>query len=120
MATNNNNATNNQKNNFVNFEILSGISKVGTKKESIYLLSIFEGKTEKEKKSLRKKLRNTRDNVIIAFNNATTEQKAEIKNKWLQYSKGVYKDINIIFESNTATDTATLCTKFLTDLAKIK
>ena len=110
----------NSANNSVNFSILSGISNVGSKHESIYLLSIFEGKTEKEKKALRKKLRNMRDNVITAFNNAEKEQKADIKEKWLQYAKGVYKDINIIFESNTTTDTATLCTKFLTDLAKIQ
>lgn len=110
----------NSANNSVNFSILSGISNVGTKKESIYLLSIFEGKTEKERKALRKKLRNTRDNVISAFNNADTTQKTDIKNKWLQYAKGVYKDLNIIFESNTTTDTATLCTKFLTELSKIK
>ena len=106
--------------NSVDFSILSGISNVGTKKESIYLLSIFEGKTEKERKALRKKLRNMRDNVIIAFNNADTAQKADIKQKWLQYAKGVYKDINIIFELNSTEDNKNLCTKFLTDLAKIK
>lgn len=105
--------------NSVDFSILSGISNVGTKKESIYLLSIFEGKTEKERKALRKKLRNTRDNVITAFNNANKEQKVDIKQKWLQYAKGVYKDINIIFELNSTEDSKNFCTKFLTDLAKI-
>ena len=110
----------NSGNNSVNFSILSGISNVGTKKESIYLLSIFEGKTEKERKSLRKKLRNMRDNVITAFNNADKEQKADIKQKWLQYAKGVYKDINIIFELNTTEDSKNLCTKFINDLAKIQ
>lgn len=104
----------------INFEALKGITSTNAKKESIYLLSIFEGKTEKERKSLRKKLRSKRDSVIDAFNQADNNRKKEIKNAWLEFAKTVYKDVNIIFELNTTDDTKNLCTKFLIDLNKIK
>lgn len=103
------------------FASLNGVINVSSKKESIYNLSIFEGKNEKERKALRTKLRTKRDSVIQTWNNTKDkEQKKIIHQKWLEYAKLVYKDINILFESNTTDDKAISISKFVTEIKNFK
>lgn len=104
--------------NKINFAILADYSKVGTKKESIYKLDILSG-TEKERKAIRRKIRNTRDNIISAFNSANKAEKKVIANKWTEFAKGVYKDINIIFEANTTDDKAAQISEFVANVKKV-
>lgn len=98
------------------FEILKEYSKVGTKKESIYKPAILQG-TEKQRKAIRRKIRNSRDNIIDAFNNAPTkEEKQKISKAWIKFAKEVYQDIDIIFEANTTDDKAATLAKFVADV----
>ena len=106
-------------NNKINFAILANYSKVGTKKESIYKLEILSG-TEKERKAIRRKIRNTRDNIINAFNSAKSKvEKKEIATAWTEFAKGVYKDINSIFEANTTDEKAAQIAEFSANVKKI-
>lgn len=108
----------NEKTAKVDFSILSNFSKVGTKKESIYKLEILSG-TEKERKALRRKIRNTRDNIISAFNSANKTEKKEIATAWKKFAESVYKDINIIFEANTTDDKAATISEFVANVKKV-
>ena len=72
----------------------SGLLKtnLGTKKASIYRSEIFSESTEKEKKSLRKKLRNT----LYSLCSSLIDEKDETKKKKLIYSfNEFYKQIYI-------------------------
>lgn len=76
-----------------------------SRKESIYCLEIFSGKTEKERKAMRKKLRNNRDNFVAEMLSATNEEKRKsLAQTWKEYATGIYKDIFTVYESNTSTD----------------
>lgn len=76
-----------------------------SRKESIYCLEIFEGKTEKERKAMRKKLRNNRDNFVTEMLSAMSEEKRKsLCQTWRDYATGIYKDIFTVYESNTSTD----------------
>lgn len=76
-----------------------------SRKESIYCLEIFSGKTEKERKAMRKKLRNNRDNFVSEMLSATNEEKRKnLAQTWKEYATGIYKDIFTVYESNTSTD----------------
>ena len=78
-----------------------------SRKESIYCLEIFSFNSEKERKAMRKKLRNNRDNFVSEM--LSTKEDDEIKRKslaqtWKEYATGIYKDIFTVYESNTSTD----------------
>lgn len=76
-----------------------------SRKESIYCLDIFSGKTEKERKAMRKKLRNNRDNFVTEMLSATNEEKRKnLAQTWKEYATGIYRDIFTVYESNTSTD----------------
>lgn len=76
-----------------------------SRKESIYCLEIFSGKTEKERKAMRKKLRNNRDNFVSELLSAKSEEKRKsLCQTWKEYATGIYKDIFTVYESNTSTD----------------
>ena len=76
-----------------------------SRKESIYCLEIFEGKTEKERKAMRKKLRNNRDNFVTEMLSAMSEERRKsLCQTWRDYATGIYKDIFTVYESNTSTD----------------
>lgn len=76
-----------------------------SRKESIYCLEIFLGKTEKERKAMRKKLRNNRDNFVSEMLSAKSEEKRKsLCQTWKEYATGIYKDIFTVYESNTSTD----------------
>lgn len=76
-----------------------------SRKESIYCLEIFSGKTEKERKAMRKKLRNNRDNFVAEMLSTKDETKRKnLCQTWKEYATGIYKDIFTVYESNTSTD----------------
>ena len=75
-----------------------------SRKESIYCLDIFSGKTEKERKAMRKKLRNNRDNFVSEMLSANETKRKNLAQTWKEYATGIYKDIFTVYESNTSTD----------------
>lgn len=75
-----------------------------SRKESIYCLEIFEGKTERERKAMRKRLRNNRDNFVTEMLSASEERRKSLCQTWRDYATGIYKDIFTVYESNTSTD----------------
>ena len=84
-----------------------------SRKGSIYCLEIFSGKTEKERKAMRKKLRNNRDNFVAEMISTKSEEKRKsLAQTWKEYATGIYKDIFTVYESNTSTDK-------LADLAEV-
>lgn len=87
------------------FKMLSdaGISSA-SRKESIYRLEIFSGKSEKERKALRKKLRNKRDDFVTFMLSANESKRKELCEMWKSYAVNIYKDIFTVYESNTSTD----------------
>lgn len=115
MANKNNTPSNTSKK--VDFNALTKWSKVGTKKDSIYKLEILSG-TEKERKAIRRKIRNTRDNMVEAFNLATKAEKFEIAKAWMEFASQVYADTNIIFEANTTDDKAATLAEFVANVKK--
>lgn len=75
-----------------------------SRKESIYCLEIFSGKTEKERKAMRKKLRNNRDNFVSEMLSANETKRKSLCQTWKDYATGIYRDIFTVYESNTSTD----------------
>nr|DAH89770.1 MAG TPA: hypothetical protein [Caudoviricetes sp.] len=75
-----------------------------SRKESIYCLEIFSGKSEKERKAMRKKLRNNRDNFVSEMLSAKEEKRKSLCQTWKEYATGIYKDIFTVYESNTSMD----------------
>lgn len=72
----------------------SGLLKtsLGTKRESIYQTSIFENCSDKEKKSLRKKLRNT----LFSLCSSLIDEKDETKkNKLIKSFNDFYKQVYV-------------------------
>ena len=67
-------------------------TSLGTKRESIYQNSIFENCSDKEKKSLRKKLRNTLFSLCSSLINEKNETK---KNKLIKSFNDFYKQIYV-------------------------
>lgn len=72
----------------------SGLLKtsLGTKRESIYKVEIFEDTTEKEKKSLRKKLRNT---LFSLCSSLIDEKDQAKKNKLIKSFNDFYKQVYV-------------------------
>lgn len=68
------------------------LTNLGTKKATIYKENIFENCTEKERKSLRKKFRNTLYSLSSAIIN---EQEKEKKNKLINSFNEFYKQVYI-------------------------
>ena len=67
-------------------------TSLGTKRESIYKSEIFSESTEKEKKSLRKKLRNT----LFSLCSSLIDEKDETKrNKLIKSFNDFYKQVYI-------------------------
>lgn len=102
-----NNKVNESANNVINNQkvsakdILSNLQKetqgllktsLGTKRESIYKSEIFSESTEKEKKSLRKKLRNTLFSLCSSLIDEKDDQK---KNKLIKSFNDFYKQVYV-------------------------
>lgn len=87
------------------FNLLAQSGIISTsRKESIYCLEIFQGKSEKERKAMRKKLRNTRDNFVSEMLSANETKRQSLAQTWKEYAQGIYKDIFCVYETNTSLD----------------
>ena len=86
------------------FNLLASNGITSSRKESIYCLEIFSGKNEKERKAMRKKLRNNRDNFVSEMLSANETKRKNLAQTWKEYATGIYKDIFTVYESNTSTD----------------
>ena len=67
-------------------------SSLGTKRESIYQTSIFENCSDKEKKNLRKKLRNTLFSLCSSLIDEKDDQR---KNKLIKSFNDFYKSVYV-------------------------
>ena len=99
-------------------EILISNSK---NRKSIYKNSLFEDcKTDKEKKSLRIKLRRKLQNFLGTFlqveKNPTKIK--ELQKVWKEYAKEVYNNVNEIVDSNSTQDNKELVKRFISVMNK--
>lgn len=95
---------------------VSGITKGnGSTKNSIYKAEIFDGLSDKEKRSRRRKLRRVRDAFIGDYLTKAKDPKAlkELQKSWLEYAGKVYNDARYIFEKNTVEDNQEACQNFV-------
>ena len=100
----------------------SNVLKASAKsKTGIYKKEIFaECQTDKEKKSLRIKLRRKLDQFIGAYlaNKNKPEGLKELKEVWQNYAKQIYEDTKIICDNNSDADKQKLVEKFLQAMEK--
>lgn len=99
-------------------EVLISNSK---KSKSIYKNSLFEDcKTDKEKKSLRIKLRRKLQNFLGTFlqveKNPTKIK--ELQKVWKEYAKEVYNNVNEIVDNNSTQDNKELVKRFISVMNK--
>ena len=99
-------------------EILISNSK---NRKSIYKNSLFEDcKTDKEKKSLRIKLRRKLQNFLGTFlqveKNPTKIK--ELQKVWKEYAKEVYNNVNEIVYNNSTQDNKELVKRFISVMNK--
>lgn len=99
-------------------EILISNSK---NRKSIYKNSLFEDcKTDKEKKSLRIKLRRKLQNFLGTFlqveKNPTKIK--ELQKVWKEYAKEVYNNVNEIVDNNSLQDKKELVKRFISVMNK--
>lgn len=99
-------------------EILISNSK---NRKSIYKNSLFEDcKTDKEKKSLRIKLRRKLQNFLGTFlqveKNPTKIK--ELQKVWKEYAKEVYNNVNEIVDNNSTQDNKELIKRFISVMNK--
>lgn len=89
--------------------------------KSIYKNSLFEDcKTDKEKKSLRIKLRRKLQNFLGTFlqveKNPTKIK--ELQKVWKEYAKEVYNNVNEIVDNNSTQDNKELVKRFISVMNK--
>ena len=99
-------------------EILISNSK---NRKSIYKNSLFEDcKSDKEKKSLRIKLRRKLQNFLGTF--LQVEKKPtkikELQKVWKEYAKEVYNNVNEIVDNNSTQDNKELVKRFISVMNK--
>lgn len=99
-------------------EILISNSK---NRKSIYKNSLFEEcKSDKEKKSLRIKLRRKLQNFLGTFlqveKNPTKIK--ELQKVWKEYAKEVYNNVNEIVDNNSTQDNKELVKRFISVMNK--
>lgn len=107
-------------NEVLNFGKESLISNSKNRK-SIYKNSLFEDcKTDKEKKSLRIKLRRKLQNFLGTFlqveKNPTKIK--ELQKVWKEYAKEVYNNVNEIVDNNSTQDNKELVKRFISVMNK--
>jgi len=98
------------------FEIGKNILKTESNRKSIYKKELFsECVTDKEKKSLRIKLRRKKDTFIACYlANKNNEAKLkELFSAWKKYAEQVYNDIYIIVDNNSAKENINICNEFI-------
>lgn len=99
-------------------EILISNSK---NRKSIYKNSLFEDcKTDKEKKSLRIKLRRKLQNFLGTFLQAEKNPTKikELQKVWKEYAKEVYNNVNEIVDNNSTQDNKELVKRFISIMNK--
>ena len=92
-------------------------SKIGIYKKEIF----SECQTDKEKKSLRIKLRRKLDQFLgayLAANKNKPEELKELQQVWQNYAKQIYEDTKIICDNNSDADKQKLVEKFLQAMEK--
>jgi hypothetical protein len=99
-------------------EVLISNSK---NRKSIYKNSLFEDcKSDKEKKSLRIKLRRKLQNFLGTFlqveKNPTKIK--ELQKVWKEYAKEVYNNVNEIVDNNSTQDNKELIKRFISVMNK--
>lgn len=99
----------------LDFSDLAKYTNIGNKRDSIYKEGVISG-TEKQRKAARRKIRNSRDKIVEVFNAAKQSERKEIAKAWVSFAKKTYKDISIIFESNTTDDKAILLAEFVANV----
>lgn len=98
-------------------QVLKGSTSM---RNSIYKAEIFEGLTDKEKKSARRKLRRNRDAFIATFLECGKDlaKLKALQKQWTEYASQVYNNISYIFEKNTVEDNQDICQKFVKAMAQ--
>lgn len=99
-------------------EILISNSK---NRKSIYKNSLFEDcKTDKEKKSLRIKLRRKLQNFLGTFLQVEKDPTKikELQKVWKEYAKEVYNNVNEIVDNNSTQDNKELVKRFISVMNK--
>lgn len=94
--------------------------EISFNRATIYKKELFEGKTDKEKKSIRIKLRKKRDAFISTFLIVEKDKnKLEaLKKDWKEYAKLVYNNIEIIMDNNTNKESVQLIKRFVSVMNK--
>lgn len=98
------------------FEIGKNILKTESNRKSIYKKELFsECVTDREKKSLRIKLRRKKDTFIACYlaNKKNEAKLKELFSAWKQYAEKVYNDIYIIVDNNSAKENISICNDFI-------
>lgn len=86
---------------------------------TLYKNEIFEGKTDKEKKAIRVKLRKHLENFVISAKQAEkNKDKIEaIKKDWIAYAKNIYVNIENIVDANAGEQKQKDVKYFLTQMS---
>ena len=94
--------------------------EISFNRATIYKKELFEGKTDKEKKSIRIKLRKKRDAFLSTFLVVEKDKnKLEaLKKDWKEYAKLVYNNIEIIMDNNTNKESVQLIKRFVSVMKK--
>lgn len=98
------------------FEIGKNILKTESSRKSIYKKELFSDCiTDKEKKSLRIKLRRKKDTFISCYlaNKKNEAKLKELFSAWKQYAEKVYNDVYIIVDNNSAKENISICNEFI-------
>lgn len=74
-------------------------------KRSIYKETLFEGLSEKEEKSLRKKLRNTLEDCVLSFEKSKKENKSYDFEAFTNFAVEIYSDFSRIYAGTRISDT---------------
>lgn len=94
--------------------------EISFNRATIYKKELFEGKTDREKKSIRIKLRKKRDAFLSTFLVVEKDKnKLEaLKKDWKEYAKLVYNNIDIIMDNNTNKESVQLIKRFISVMNK--
>ena len=94
--------------------------EISFNRATIYKKELVEGKTDKEKKSIRIKLRKKRDAFLSTFLVVEKDKnKLEaLKKDWKEYAKLVYNNIEIIMDNNTNKESVQLIKRFVSVMNK--
>ena len=94
--------------------------EISFNRATIYKKELCEEKTDKEKKSIRIKLRKKRDAFLSTFLVVEKDKnKLEaLKKDWKEYAKLVYNNIDIIMDNNTNKESVQLIKRFVSVMNK--